>query len=77
MANRTVTDDAGRAWTCTSTATEGGGGPTGRDLSLSCVTTSVSAPLHLIVGWQWETMSDNGLARMISQASPAPKASLR
>jgi hypothetical protein len=25
------------------------------------------------VGWKWETMSNNGLARIISLASPVPR----
>jgi hypothetical protein len=27
----------------------------------------------VIVGWQWERMSDNGLARIINLASPVPR----
>ena len=75
MADRTVTDTAGRAWTCTSepAGAEGAAGAQGRDVRLSCVTSSVAAPLHLTVGWQWEKMAENGLARLISQASPAPR----
>jgi hypothetical protein len=25
------------------------------------------------VGWKWESMSDNGLARIVSLASPVPR----
>jgi len=76
MADRIVTDSAGRAWTCASAPT-GPAGSTelmGRDVALTCATPSVSEPVHITVGWQWEGMSANGLARMISQASPAPRA---
>jgi hypothetical protein len=45
----------------------------GRDVALTCATPSVSEPVHIMVGWQWEGMSANGLARMISQASPVPR----
>ena len=75
MSNRTVTDAAGRTWTCTteSTTAEGAEGAQGRDVALSCVTESVSEPVRLTVGWQWEKMAEPGLARLISQKSPAPK----
>jgi hypothetical protein len=75
MATRTVTDSAGRTWTCAteSPATEASGSPMGRDVLLSCATASVEAPVALTVGWQWETMAASGLARLLSQASPAPR----
>jgi hypothetical protein len=75
MADRTVTDSAGRAWTCVAT-TKGAPGnaePMGRDLKLTCATASVTDPVSITVGWQWESMSENGLARLISQASPVPR----
>jgi hypothetical protein len=45
----------------------------GRDIVLTCSTPSVADPELLTVGWQWEKISPNGLARMLSQASPAPR----
>ena len=75
MSERTVTDSNGRQWTCTSAPAAGGtADPTqGRDVVLSCVTPSVEGPVRVTVGWQWETMAENGLARIVSQASPVPK----
>lgn len=75
MASRTVTDSDGRTWTCDTTAAAGGDEMTmGRDVVLSCSTPSVSAPVKLTVGWQWENMAATGLARLLTKASPVPKA---
>ena len=75
VANRTVTDANGREWTCipTLTAAPGTAEPMGKDVVLTCSTGSVSDPVRLTVGWQWESMSANGLARMLDQASPLPR----
>ncbi len=75
MASRTVTDSAGRTWTCATdpTAIEPSDSTQGRDVVLSCATASVVAPVQLVVGWQWETMAASGLARLLSEASPAPR----
>jgi hypothetical protein len=75
VANRTVTDANGREWTCvpTLTATAGTAEPMGKDVELTCSTASVSEPIRLTVGWQWESMSANGLARMLAMASPVPR----
>ena len=76
MADRTVTDTAGRTWTCVSAprdAAATAGSELGKDVMLSCATPSVSAPLNLMVGWQWEGMASNGLARLILKASPMPR----
>jgi len=75
MADRTVTDTAGRTWTCAAETTDAAGanGSQGRDVVLSCVTPSVDEPVHITVGWQWESMAPAGLARLITQASPAPR----
>jgi hypothetical protein len=75
MASRTVTDSAGRTWTCETdpTAVEPSDSTKGRDVVLSCATASVAAPVQLTVGWQWETMAASGLARLLSQASPVPR----
>ncbi len=72
MATRTVTDVDGREWTCvpTLTAEPGSSEPMGKDVVLTCSTPSVSEPVVLKVGWQWESMASNGLARMIALASP-------
>ena len=75
MTNRTVTDANGRQWTCAPTLAGSGGPPRmGKDVVLTCSTPSVSEPVSLTVGWQWESMSPNGLARMLTQASPVPRA---
>jgi hypothetical protein len=75
MANRTVTDTAGRTWICETTAPAVASDMAmGRDIVLSCATPSVSEPVKLTVGWQWETMSPSGLARLLTKASPVPKA---
>ena len=77
MSQRTVTDEAGRKWTCTGQVIAGGtDAPNmqqGRDVQLLCVTESVVTPVPLTVGWQWERMAPNGLARLISDASPVPR----
>lgn len=75
MADRIVTDTAGRTWSCASLPPTGdqASGDQGRDVVLSCTTDSVSSPVQVTVGWQWEGMSENGLARMIALASPVPK----
>jgi hypothetical protein len=76
MADRTVTDAGKRVWTCASApgGSNASGGDQGQDVALTCTTPSVTEPVHLTVGWQWESMSPNGLARLISQASPIPRA---
>ncbi|MES2177088.1 MAG: hypothetical protein V4550_04420 [Gemmatimonadota bacterium] len=75
MAERIVTDSAGRAWECV--ATHDGLGRSvssqGRDMTLTCSTSSVAVPVSITVGWQWESMAANGLARLILQASPVPR----
>jgi hypothetical protein len=75
MIERTVTDAAGRTWTCTSTVVESSTDPVsrGKDVIVSCVTPSVESAVKLTVGWQWETMAAPGFARLITQQSPAPK----
>ncbi len=75
MAERTVTDSAGRTWTCATVVTgaEETATSQGRDVVLACVTPSVSEPVRITVGWQWESMAAPGLARLISQASPEPR----
>jgi hypothetical protein len=75
MASRTVTDSVGRTWTCATnpTAIEPSESTQGRDVVLSCATASVADPVQLTVGWQWASMAESGLARLLSQASPAPR----
>ena len=75
MTSRTVTDVSGREWTCVPTLTVAAGGvePMGKDVELTCTTPSVSDPVRLAVGWKWESISANGLARMIALASPPPR----
>ena len=71
MANRTVTDVDGREWTCvpTLTAAAGAAEPMGKDVVLMCSTPSVPEPVSVTVGWNWASISENGLARMIALAS--------
>ena len=75
MASRSVTDVGGREWTCvpTTTVVAGSEDPMGKDVVLTCTTPSISEPIRLSVGWQWESISPNGLARMIALASPVPR----
>ena len=74
MASRIVKDVSGREWTCVSTLTaDGGAEPMGKDVELTCTTSSVTDPVKLFVGWNWESISPNGLARMIALASPPPR----
>ena len=71
MADRIVTDSAGRTWTCVATDTgDASGSAQGRDVVLACTSPSVDESVSVTVGWQWRTMSPNGLARMITMASP-------
>lgn len=68
MPSRNVTDVGGRTWACRqddATVVK-----EGQDVSILCTTASVTVPLRLTVGWQWTTMADNGLARLITTASP-------
>lgn len=75
MANRTITDSAGRTWTCESDAAPAGGqgASMGRDVVLACATPSVATPVRITVGWQWENMSASGLGRLLLQTSPLPR----
>jgi hypothetical protein len=40
---------------------------------LTCTTPSVSEPVRIRVGWQWESIAANGLARLINDESPVPR----
>ena len=74
MKDYMVTDSAGRTWTCVPAPLGAGvAARQGQDVMLSCTTASVSAPVAVKVGWQWETMSENGLARLINEVSPVPR----
>ena len=75
MAGRTVTDSNGRTWMCVAEPLDShnDAGPMGKDVVLSCSTPSVAEPARVTVGWQWETMSDNGLARIVSLALVKPE----
>ena len=63
--NRTVTDVDGRIWTCI----PGGAQRQGQDIVLTCTTPSLSEPVTITVGWQWERMAAKGLARLITAAA--------
>ena len=72
MAQRIVKDKQGRIWTCsTSTAPLNAENPStiGRDVKLVCSTPSLPAPVTVTVGWGWEKMAENGLARLIVSAA--------
>lgn len=74
MTSRTVTDSAGRTWTCSTEATPASSDSAmGRDVVLSCATASIAVPVQLTVGWQWESMAASGLARLLNQVSPVPR----
>ncbi|HEY2376111.1 MAG TPA: hypothetical protein VGH98_09070 [Gemmatimonadaceae bacterium] len=65
--NRTVTDEEGRVWTI---AVVGKGEERqGQDVVLTCTTPSISEPVSITVGWQWQRMAPKGLARLISAAA--------
>ena len=66
MSSRRVTDEEGRVWECKA---ETEAAP-GRDVSLVCTTASLPDPLRLRVSWQWATIAEKGLARMIAAAAP-------
>jgi hypothetical protein len=71
MNSRSVTDAAGRTWACRQD--DANVMKEGQDVSILCTTATVHVPLRMTVGWQWMSMADNGLARMIATASPAPR----
>ncbi|MEX2154341.1 MAG: hypothetical protein WD825_13460 [Gemmatimonadaceae bacterium] len=71
--SRTVKDAEGRTWACRQDDKEHGKAREGQDVSILCTTASVHVPVRLTVGWQWTQMADNGLARLIAEASPVPR----
>ena len=71
MNSRNVTDTGGRSWACRQDDKEAP--RDGQDVSILCTTPSIHVPLRLTVGWQWMKMSDNGLARIITDQSPVPR----
>jgi hypothetical protein len=76
MPSRNVKDSAGRTWACRQDDVDRSLMATmqpGQDVSVLCTTATVSAPLRITIGWQWTTMADNGLARIIEQRSPVPR----
>ena len=70
---RNVTDTGARTWACTQDGEVPEKELEGQDVQVMCTTPSVAAPVRLKLGWQWAKMSDNGLARMITLASPVPR----
>lgn len=70
---RNVTDMGDRIWACTQDGELPERVVEGKDVKVLCTTPSVARPVRLTLGWQWATMSDNGLARMIALASPVPR----
>ena len=74
MKSRNVKDSGGRVWACRQDDKEHATAEQqGRDVSILCTTASVFVPVRITVGWQWSTMAENGLARLITSASPVPK----
>ena len=74
MKSRSVKDSGGRVWACRQDDKEHvNAEQQGRDVSILCTTASVFVPVRITVGWQWSTMAENGLARLITSASPVPK----
>ena len=71
MASRRVTDEQGRVWECNPETAEA----PGRDVNLVCTTASLRTPLRLKVSWQWATIAEKGLARMIAAVAPRLAAS--
>ena len=71
MNSRNVTDTGGRSWACRQDDKEAP--RDGQDVSILCTTSSVHVPVRLTVGWQWMKISDNGLARLITDQSPVPR----
>jgi hypothetical protein len=71
MNSRNVTDTGGRSWACRQDDKEAP--RDGQDVSILCTTPTVHIPLRLTVGWQWMKMSENGLARIITDQSPVPR----
>ncbi|HEY8176231.1 MAG TPA: hypothetical protein VIF32_11080 [Gemmatimonadaceae bacterium] len=73
MSSRSVTDVDGRKWACRQDNADDVTLREGQDVSILCTTATVTIPVRLRVGWQWTKMADNGLARMINDASPTPR----
>jgi hypothetical protein len=76
MVSRNVIDSGGRSWACRQddpSVIDRSTIKQGQDVSILCTTATVSIPIRLTVGWQWDKMADNGLARLITDASPVPK----
>ena len=70
---RSVTDTGDRVWSCTQEGDLPAIAIQGQDVSVMCTTPTVKSPVRLRLGWQWATMSDNGLARMIVLSAPVPR----
>jgi len=66
MSSRRVTDENGRVWECKA-ETEA---TPGCDVNLVCTTASLPDSLRLRVSWQWATIAEKGLARMITAVAP-------
>lgn len=73
MNSRNVKDVDGRTWACRQDDADRTGNKEGKDVSILCTTATVTTPIRLTVGWQWLKMAENGLARIIADASPAPR----
>jgi hypothetical protein len=65
---RTITDIDGRVWTCIPGGAKASG-KRGQDVVLTCTTPTLTEPVTITVGWQWENMAEKGLARLITAAA--------
>lgn len=75
MTQRIVVDTDGRSWTCTSEPASADKSRVGLggDFRLTCRNPDAADPVNVTVGWQWESMSDKGLARIIADAARPPR----
>lgn len=69
MSSRKVTDEDGRTWECALESAAASVVRVGQDVILLCTTGSVARTVRVAVGWQWQGMSERGLARMVANAS--------
>ena len=68
MSSRTVTDVAGRTWTCANEQIDHRGSQLGQDVPIVCTSRSANQVVRITVGWQWMRMKSEGLAELISSA---------
>jgi len=69
MPSRDVTDAGGRVWQCQQLDSREKRLQT-QDVRIECTSVGVAAPVRLTVGWEWQNMPDNLLARLITNVAP-------